>query len=809
MNLPLQYKNFEYEALPSPTSIRLLRPVHIQKTPEAASINGVPLLQFVLEPSEHNDRPLYDALSYTWENPKPVRHGLPDEYVTQHKHVIAVNGRLLYITRNLYEALYRLQEPCRLSEDIDKRYQPWNKTRLIQAGEEGSLTLVMRCLEQGADHACQDKFGETALHYAAENGYPEIVKALLFAGAQPTTLDNSNRDPLACCIARKRRRWDETREILRNWVSQRGDNSHSEASTHGRGVSLWIDAICINQDDIAERNSQVAMMSQIYGSARCVVAWLGEEDDTTNAAFNCLSNIPQPVLQPTKVLARSYRNSYTRYCDHQRGKVLDINDRPHNIAMSVADVQSVINLFTRTWFSRTWVIQEATLAKDIYMICGSFHFEWSSIFALLFMLFGESASNDILSNGGPTAKFGKAGPGAQILTLFAIRSRNALMSRDATNARKSFLETDTVNPLCHQLSLLALFLLTWDFAVSDPRDKVFALLNVSGCSEGLTADYSKSIAEVFTEMAMILLRAEGYNKAYDLNGTMLDELEPLELLSFIQKPRAPRWKKSPMVPAFNVQLVSTRIYDDRYNAAGGRQAGISNPQAGILKVDISIVDTIAEVEEYPPEEGYRRIKNNDTIGLWLMIVSRLSPTYHSGESRIGAFWKTLASEHLKKSNRPDSAERYVQNMVLQWVAEHRRKDSIERHTDLCKIVEELLNADSSDLFLSISELINSNKGPMGKGWEMGTEERLFRWGLVRYMRGRCLMRTQLGYLAISSKDARPKDFVVIIAGGRTPFILRQSSNNQFTFIGEAYVHGIMYGEWLERQDCNFQPVEIR
>ncbi|KAG5807705.1 hypothetical protein H9Q74_007679 [Fusarium xylarioides] len=278
MNVPLQYKTFEYEALPSPTSIRLLRPVHRQKTPEAASINGIPLLQFVLEPSEHNDRPLYDALSYTWENPKSVRHGLPDEYATQHKHVIAVNGRLLYVTRNLYEALCRLQEPTRSSEDIDKRYKPWNKTRLIQAAEEGSLTLVMRYLEQGADHACQDKFGETALHYAAENGYPEIVKALLFAGAQATTLDNSNRDPLACCIARKRRQWDETCEILRNWLCQREDQSHSEASTHGRGVPLWIDAICINQDDIAERNSQVAMMSQIYGSARCVVAWLGEED---------------------------------------------------------------------------------------------------------------------------------------------------------------------------------------------------------------------------------------------------------------------------------------------------------------------------------------------------------------------------------------------------------------------------------------------------------------------------------------------------------------------------------------------------
>ncbi|CVL07323.1 related to heterokaryon incompatibility protein (het-6OR allele) [Fusarium mangiferae] len=820
MDFPLQYKTFEYEALPSPTSIRLLRPIKQLKSPEATSINGVPLLQFVLEASERNDRPLYDALSYTWGNPKSVRHGLPDEYDTQHKHVIAVNGRLFYVTRNLYEALCRLQEPHRLSEDIDKRYKPYNKTRLMQAAEEGNLTLVMRYLEQGADHTCQDRFGETALHYAAENGYPEVVKALLFAGAQATTLDNTNRDPLACCISRKRRQWGETCEILRNWLAQPKGKSHLEASSSGRGVPLWIDAICINQDDIAERNSQVAMMSQIYGSARCVVAWLGEEDDTTNAAFNCLSNIPQP----STAIARSYHNSYARHCDHVRGKVLDVNERPHNLPMSVAEVQAVKSLFTRTWFSRTWVIQEASLAREIDIICGSFHFEWSSIFTLLFLLFGESGSNDILSDGGPPAKFGKAGPNAQILTLFAIRSRTAPNSREAREARKYFLGKDIVDPPCSQLSILALFLLTWDFAVSDGRDKVFALMNVSEPSEGLAADYSKSIAEVFTEMAMILLRAKGYNKVHDLQGEIADDLEPLELLSFVQKPGTPQWKVSPAVmknkyerpadlptwvPAFNAQLVSIRIYHKRYNASGSRQAVIHNSLPGILKVDVSIVDTIAEVEQYPLSEGYGRINNDCTIGSWLTIVSKLCTTYPSGESRTEALWKTLASEHQKKSKKPEAVESYLQNIVLQWIVKHRCQDSIERHTDLYKVFQELFNTDSSDLPPPISKFMSSNTEPVGKSSEIGADERYFRWGLMRYMRGRCLMRTELGYLAISSKEARPKDRVVIIAGGRTPYILRQMSDNQFTFVGEAYVHGIMLGEWLRREGCNFQPVEIR
>lgn len=39
---------------------------------------------------------------------------------------------------------------------------------------------------------------------------------------------------------------------------------------------LWIDQICIDQEDVQERNSQVAMMSDIYSRAVSCLVWLGE-----------------------------------------------------------------------------------------------------------------------------------------------------------------------------------------------------------------------------------------------------------------------------------------------------------------------------------------------------------------------------------------------------------------------------------------------------------------------------------------------------------------------------------------------------
>ncbi|KAH8716724.1 heterokaryon incompatibility protein-domain-containing protein, partial [Phaeosphaeriaceae sp. PMI808] len=43
-------------------------------------------------------------------------------------------------------------------------------------------------------------------------------------------------------------------------------------------IILWVDALCINQEDTNERNQQVQMMARIYKSAQEVIAWLGKSE---------------------------------------------------------------------------------------------------------------------------------------------------------------------------------------------------------------------------------------------------------------------------------------------------------------------------------------------------------------------------------------------------------------------------------------------------------------------------------------------------------------------------------------------------
>lgn len=52
--------------------------------------------------------------------------------------------------------------------------------------------------------------------------------------------------------------------------------------------TIWVDAICINQDNELEKIMQISYMGDIYSKAVTVYAWLGEGDDASHRAMKCL-----------------------------------------------------------------------------------------------------------------------------------------------------------------------------------------------------------------------------------------------------------------------------------------------------------------------------------------------------------------------------------------------------------------------------------------------------------------------------------------------------------------------------------------
>ena len=128
---------------------------------------------------------------------------------------------------------------------------------------------------------------------------------------------------------------------------------------------LWIDAICINQDDNSERNVQVALMDGVYGGASEVCVWLGDADENSSLALSFISRVV--ILDDFDRLVADSRT-------------------PHEWA-------ALSDLMKREWFSRRWVVQEIALAKAARLYCGDASTDWSD-FAVAVSLFEAVETED-------------------------------------------------------------------------------------------------------------------------------------------------------------------------------------------------------------------------------------------------------------------------------------------------------------------------------------------------------------------------------------------------------------------------------
>lgn len=220
------------------------------------------------------------------------------------------------VTKFLRDVNYRTQELRDFNGgdlEIERRRPPFNKTVLIEASEEGKLARVKRLVRRGANLSATDDFGETGLHYAAENGHYDVVKELVRAGSNMEIVDEHGRTPIDCCTQQKRGQWEQVAKFLRDRSFRQEELSLTVAAAeedidsdsdsdldHGSDDDLktedksaasgffWVDAICINQEDLEERSAQVQIMPQIYSKASCVIVWLG---DDSQMIFRLLRNV--------------------------------------------------------------------------------------------------------------------------------------------------------------------------------------------------------------------------------------------------------------------------------------------------------------------------------------------------------------------------------------------------------------------------------------------------------------------------------------------------------------------------------------
>jgi hypothetical protein len=291
---------------------------------------------------------------------------------------------------------------------------------------------------------------------------------------------------------------------------------------------FWIDAICINQRDIAERNSQVGMMRDIYSSAVSVMVWLGPATPQSDMGVDMV----QTLLRAKETQGKfGDTPDFLISMDHGHRKRLGLSIQGSEV------YEFYTSLFQRSWFERIWIVQEVAVSRHCFLLCGSKGCDWSDF-------------NDALDY---ATELGIMLPPRQThINVVIINQLRQTIHSDAPR------------------DMLSLLLRLRSFRSSDPRDKVIALCGLVRPLD-FEPDYNLTTQEVFIKLAISFLR----------NETTLDIMSVPKPEEIDRLKGLPSW-----VPDWS-QRDSTSSFTGRdWNFVGVRKAGGDGPRVFELSTNL-------------------------------------------------------------------------------------------------------------------------------------------------------------------------------------------------------------------------------
>jgi hypothetical protein len=213
--------------------------------------------------------------------------------------------------------------------------------------------------------------------------------------------------------------------------------------------------MCINQEDIDERNEQVKKMTNIYKSAKRVIAWLGDESSNSKNALTALQHVGRQlesiksgriVAAPGATEPHLWRSS-------------------HPVSFDGQTWQALVDFVERPWFYRLWCWQEIKLGSSHALLqCGSDTIPWIKFWQAVLCLHHKSSL--------PSLRFRE-------------RCRHI-----------AFLKYDA-----QEHSMTNILDISRSKGCSDPRDKIYGLLGLApiSFSSSITVDYLSPIQDVYKE----------------------------------------------------------------------------------------------------------------------------------------------------------------------------------------------------------------------------------------------------------------------------------------------------------------------
>lgn len=746
-----------------------------------------------------------------------------------------MTGKRLQVGQNLYEALRRIR-PSKFEEPREKLY---NKTQLICDSEEGHHVAVERLLREGADVHAQDKFGCTALHYAAGNGHVLIVKALVYAGSDIRAIDGDGRTPLDCAKTERSFSgpWFEIQQFLDYQLKENIGNRRQESCLRGQVSDVeyfWIDAICINQADDLEKSSQVALMGEIYKKALNAIVWLG-------STYDKWDDPALTLLQGVWTLEGARTGGQIE--DEVLKRMLALFDKanPYDVVVDGYDpasfaVRDWINmfdgnalfdgwllgppLFHRTWFSRVWILQEVFMSKDISVVCGQYIIPWDILIFMSSFIEGMKSSFRY-----------KRSEQKCIIGALLIAGRSERAPALQLERWKRLFKRRGKLPMLNALQL------TRNAQGTDPRDKVFSALSFSSMMhttvnglETFKPNYTTTVEEVYTNVGRALLEGHG-PCALSLAG-MQRGAKDSTLPSWAPDLRLPL-AKSPN---------GIDVEHENHLATVGQNANL-DLITGILSTDLlhitpnnelqvagMIWDTISEITPSGLNDVGSELENLTT---WINFLNTFE---HSEDSKVHALWHTLV-EH-----QPGNLSGVTKNNFCDWLVfqcctaifnlrdylricvqhftipdiydaattaleekpEH-VKSLIQKARHLFAALNITFNNEETGLQHYLHTLFSSSTDididadtELHEIWEQTAPLAEFFGRIIQTKdpSRRLIRLMNHNGVGAAPEMAQADDVLCLMHGARVPYVLRRREDGRYALVGEAFVEGLRVGHVL-------------
>ena len=284
-------------------------------------------------------------------------------------------------------------------------------------------------------------------------------------------------------------------------------------------LPIWIDALCINQDNPGERQHQVLLMHKIYSCAKHVLVWLGASELDPRGSVVWVHNTFIPTL--ARLMSRDLCYVASRLATDPFCESREAAEKLGSAVCSrwTASWLGFANFLDRhRWFDRGWVVQEVALShpQNISVMCGATGLRWErlSAFARFLHQTGWAQSLRTTLNMRITTRIIKSSWYPNLSSkkpigwkIRSIEDIRRLIDAEARSGAKELAldQSHAVKLWVLRASSLISILRSSQF--EDHRDHVYGSLGMlsqllpEGLQCPITPDYEKTTEEVFTSVA--------------------------------------------------------------------------------------------------------------------------------------------------------------------------------------------------------------------------------------------------------------------------------------------------------------------